>query len=156
MAIVPSSPVTGGAQTGFTAPTYTIVVDNAAPNANSTQWAVSALGGTQVGVTAHSVSSPFTFTVERPANYRLIGVPNPATGIISNVPFNVIKLRVRKGATPASGQSPRVAMAELFLRVPAGSDTYDAANLKAMCSLLAGIISGQSANIGQVLLDGLI
>jgi len=156
MSIAPSSPVTGGAQTSFTSPTYTLVSDNAAPNANSVQWAVSAIGGTQAGVTTHTVSSPFTLTVERPANFRLLGTPNPVTGVISNVPYNIYKIRVRKGVTPASGQSPRVALAELFLKIPAGADSYDAANIKAMCSLAIGSIWAESADVGQAMQDGLI
>jgi len=57
----PTTPVTGGAQTGFTAPTYTLSVDTA-PDINGKQHAVTALGGTQAGVTSHSVSNPFTVT----------------------------------------------------------------------------------------------
>jgi len=66
-----TSPVTGASQTGFTAPTYTLTVDTA-PDVNAKQWAVTALGGTQAGVSSHSVASPFTVTMFRPKVLRLL------------------------------------------------------------------------------------
>ena len=72
----PTSPVTGAAQTGLTTPTYTFVAD-VAPDANGKQVAVTALGGTQVGVTPHSVASPFTGTFVRPKSFKALGQPNP-------------------------------------------------------------------------------
>jgi hypothetical protein len=62
MAIALTTPITGTAQTGFTAPTYTIAADTA-PVINSKQWVVTALGGTQTGASASLVSSPFTIAV---------------------------------------------------------------------------------------------
>lgn len=55
MAFTLTSPITGAAQTGFTTPTYTHVSD-VAPEANGRQVAVTALGGTQTNVIAHSVA----------------------------------------------------------------------------------------------------
>lgn len=40
-----TTPLTGAAQTGFTAPTYTLTLD-VNPAQNAKQWAVTALGGT--------------------------------------------------------------------------------------------------------------
>lgn len=59
MSFTLTSPITGAAQTGFTSPTYTLTSD-LAPDNNGKQVAVTALGGTQVGVTTHSVAAPFT------------------------------------------------------------------------------------------------
>jgi hypothetical protein len=155
MSFGPSSPVTGAPQTGLTSPTYTIT-STSGPNAHSEQYAVTALGGTQTGVDTHSVSNPFTLTMELPANFRQIGVPNPVTGVITNVPNNVYKLRVRKGVEPASGQSNRVAMAELKISVPAGADENDAASVRAMLSLLGGALWADSTGIGDVLINGIL
>lgn len=153
MSFAPTSPVTGTAQTGLTSPTYTIVLDTP-PNAHSKQYAVTALGGTQTGVSVHSVSSPFTLTMERPSSFRQLGTVNPSTGYIANVPFNVFKFRVRKGVEPATGQPIRPAVAELKISIPAGADTVDDSDIRAMLSLLFGAASQQSAGIGDTVLTG--
>lgn len=153
MSFGPSSPVTGAAQTGLTSPTYTLTADTP-PNAHSKQFAVTALGGTQTGVDVHTVSSPFTITMERPAQFRQLGTPNPSTGIIGSVPRNVYTFRVRKGMTPAAGQPYSIGLGELKLSIPAGADTYDAPNVRAMLSALIGVLDADSAGIGQVTIDG--
>jgi hypothetical protein len=117
---------------------------------------VSALGGTQTGVSAHSVSKPFTITFERPAQFRQLGSPNPTTGVISQVPNNTYKIRVRKGVTVLSGQPTRIAQAELKISVPAGSDENDAVSIRAMLSLLFGAQWAESAGFGDVTIDGLL
>lgn len=155
MAINPSSPLTGGTQADLTTPTYTLTNDTA-PNSHSKQYAVTALGGTQTGVTVHSVSSPFTLTVERPAAFRQLGAVNPVTGVVTNVPNNVYVVRTRKGVTPLAGQSPRIAMVETRIMVPAGSDTYDAVNLEAMLSAHIGLLSNVSSALGDAVQDGVI
>lgn len=155
MAISPSSPVTGGAQTGLTSPTYTIV-DDTGPNAHSKQWAVSALGGTQTGVQVHSVSNPFTLTVERPANYRLLGGVNPITGVVGSVPRNTFTVRVRKGVIPLTGQNAVPTLLECKLAIPAGGDVADPEDIRAGLSLLIGALWAQSANIGDALVSGVI
>lgn len=155
MSFTPSSPLTGGPQVGLTSPTYTLTSDTP-PNAHSVQYAVTALGGTQTGVTTHSVSSPFTLTAERPAQFRYLGVPNPVTGVIGNVPMNVTKVRVRKGVTPAANQAVRPAMAELKVSVPAGAETYDTVNVKAMLSACFGLVWAESSDIGAIPVDGIV
>lgn len=155
MAISLSSPVTGGAQTGFTSPTYTVVEDSA-PDALSKQWAVTALGGTQTGVTTHSASSPFTFTVRRPASFKQAGVPNPSTGVIYPTGKNVWKLIVRKGMLPAANQSYQVGMVNSEIPVPAGADTYDAANVRAKFGFYVGCCWQLSAAIGDMLVTGVM
>lgn len=149
----PTSPVTGTAQTGLTSPTYTISSDTP-PNAHSEQFAVTALGGTQSGVTTHSVSSPFTITAERPANFRSLGTPNPVTGVVSNIPRNVFVVRTRKGVTPLAGQPVQVMLVETRIHVPAGSDLADPANIRAAMSAHLGTLSQVSAGIGDTLIVG--
>lgn len=155
MAFAPSSPVSGGAQTGFTSPTYTLVADNA-PDVNARQWAVTAVGGTQTGVTTHSMSSPFTATWFRPRAYRPLGKPHPVTGQLTSVPFNRHKLKVRKGMTPLSGQPTVVGEADATFSLPAGSDTADPANVRGMTSLFVGLLSQQSAGAGDTLVTGIV
>lgn len=132
-----NSPVTGGTQTGFTAPTYTVTPDNAS-DVNGKQWAVTALGGTQALVRAHTATDPFTFTYWKPKFYRLLGKANPTTGLISNVPKNIHRINVFKGVQVAAGQPVQIAYVKAEVGIPAGSESYDAANLRAMCSLFTG------------------
>lgn len=155
MAINLTTPVTGGSQTGLTSPTYTIAADTA-PNASSRQYAVTALGGTQTGVSVSTVSSPFTVTAERPANFRQIGTPNPVTGIVSNVPRNKYVVRTRKGVVPLSGQNPQVMLVETIIHVPAGSDTADALSVRAALSLHIGSLTQVSAGIGDTVTSGIL
>lgn len=155
MSFNPSSPVTGGPQSGFTSPTYTLTADTA-PAVNAKQFAVTALGGTQAGVDAHSVSRPFTITQFRPSSPRILGKPNPVTGVVADVPNNTYTTLTRKGVTPLAGQSPRIAQAKTELIIPAGSDTADQANLKAMLSLHFGAIWAQSGGIGDLVITGIL
>lgn len=155
MSFNPSSPVTGGAQTGFTSPTYTLSIDQAV-SVFSKQYYVSALGGTQAGVTVHSASLPFTVSAFRPPNISVLGAANPVTGVIRNVPKNKYKWKVRKGVYPAANQAIELSEMTLMWDIPAGSDSYDAANLKAQCSLMIGILTQLSAEIGNTALTGVL
>jgi hypothetical protein len=150
MSIAVTSPVTGSTQTGLTSPTYTVVTDTA-PGTNGKQWAVTALGGTQTNVRAHSASDPFTVTFERPVNVRQAPIPNPVTGVIGNVPRNTYKCRVRKGVIPVVGQNPQVSLHTSVHDVPAGADLADSANVRAGLSLFIGALSQQSAGWGDTL-----
>lgn len=155
MSVSLTSPVTGGAQTGFTSPTYTVASDNA-PDALSRQWAVTANGGTQTGVTTHTGTNPFSFTVRRPATFKQVGVPNPATGVVYPSGKNVWKLIVRKGTTPAANQSYVTGLVNCEIAVPAGADTYDAPNVRAMIGFFVGCLNQQSAGIGDSLVTGIM
>lgn len=151
----PSSPVTGGAQTGLTSPTYTLTVD-VAPDVNGKQHAVTALGGTQTSVRSHSVSDPFTVTFIRPKNPRVLPSANPVTGKYGSIPRNTYHMVVRKGVNYAANQAPDQMVARLSVDVPAGSDSYDAANVRAAMSLIVGILSQQSSGAGDTLVSGIL
>lgn len=155
MTITVTSPITGAAQTGLTSPTYTLTAD-IAPDNNGKQNAVTAVGGTQTGVTTHSVASPFTITASRPRTFRSLGKPNPTTGLVKDVPVNVYKVLTRKGVTPLAGQPYAVAIIRTEISVPAGADTYDAANIRAALSAHIGALSQQSAGIGDTSVSGII
>ncbi|DAD52150.1 coat protein [ssRNA phage Gephyllon.2_6] len=155
MSIALTSPVTGGAQTGFTSPTYTIVAD-VAPSINGKQYAVTALGGTQTGARVHSASDPFTITFARAASVRVLPAFNTSTGKPASVPRNVSTIIVRKGANIAANQVPEVFLLKCEMSVPTGSDAYDAANLRAAISLLVGALTAQSAGIGDLLATNVI
>jgi hypothetical protein len=150
-----TSPITGAAQTGLTSPTYTHVADTA-PDITGKQVAVTALGGTQTGVTTHTIASPFTITVFRPKAFRSLGKPNPVTGVIKDVPRNTFKVITRKGVTPLSGQPFQNLQITTIIEVPAGSDTADAANVRAALSAHLGALSQQSAGLGDTCIAGVL
>lgn len=146
-----TSPVTGGPQTGFTSPTYTIAVDSN-PDYNGKQSVVTAVGGTQAGVTTHSASSPFSVAFFKPKAVQTLPKVN-LNGAYTTVPVNVYSFYLRKGVTPAANQVPVPAWIKIQFGVPAGSDTYDAANLRAMASLATGLLWNRASGIGDTLVS---
>jgi hypothetical protein len=155
MTITVTSPITGTAQTGLTAPTYTLTAD-LAPDTNGKQNAVTALGGTQTGVTTHSVAAPFTVTAIRPKVLKQLGKPNPVTGLIKDVPKNVYKFLTRKGVLPLAGQPYQVMLISTTVEVPAGADLASPAEIRAALSAHIGALSQQSAGIGDTAVSGII
>lgn len=153
MTVNVTSPITGAAQTGLTSPTYTNV-SMSGPDANVKQWAVTALGGTQTGVDVHSVSRPFTISVWWPKIARILPSLNSA-GQLPSVPMNTYKVIVRKGLTPLSGQPSVTGVVTIEMAIPAGADTADAPNIRAMLSAAFGTISQQSAGIGDTTVSGI-
>ena len=149
MPFAPSSPVTGGPQTGLTSPTYTLVADYA-PASHGKQYYVSALGGTQTGVEVNSLSNPFTTTFFKVAAPKALPPVN-ASGGLQSVPKNVFKWNVRKGLEVLSGQPRQVGLFELSMSIPAGADVQDPESMRAALSLLFGIAWAESANIGTTL-----
>lgn len=155
MSFAPSSPFNGGAQTGFTSPTYTPSADTA-PAINAKQYAVTSVGGTQAGVDVHSVSRPFTITMFKPLVNKPLGRLNPVTGQLTSVPRNVYTVNVRKGVTPLAGQESVNMLASIRLEIPAGADIADPANVKACLSAIIGVLSNTSAGIGDTALSGIL
>lgn len=154
MISIPGS-ITGSAQTGFTTPGYTTTVDTP-PNVNSKQVAITAITGTQAGVDSHSVSRPFTCTVTRPAQFGVLGKPNPTTGLIAQVPRNTYKALTRKGVLPLAGQPSVAALIRSEIEIPAGSDVADTANLRAMISAHIGLLTAISAGLGDTVVNGVL
>lgn len=150
----PSSPITGGAQTGFSTPTYTITLDSA-PDVNGKQHAVTAIGGTQTGVRTHAVSDPFTMTFTKPKSPKTLPSPNAVTGRYASIPRNTYGLVVRKGVLVAANVAPEIAIARVYIDVPAGADAYDSANVRALLSALVGLLSQQSSGAGDTLVSGI-
>ena len=156
MSITWTSPITGQAQTGLTSPTYTTVTDTAPANIPGKQVAVTALGGTQTGVNTHSVAIPFTLNFTRPITLRVLGNPNPVTGVVNNVPTNTYKLITRKGVLPLVGQPYKTMIVTTTVEVPAGADSADAANVRAALSAHFGSLVQQSAGFGDLAINGVL
>jgi len=153
MSLSLTSPVTGSAQTGFTSPTYTLVTD-VAPDINAKQYIVSALGGTQTGATAHSVSLPFTISMFRPKVVRPYSANNDTTKFTVNNPINVWKVITRKGGIPYTGERPTVASLTSAFSIPAGVETNNIAEVRAMISAHIGALTQMSALLGDSVNNG--
>lgn len=147
MSINLSTPVTGMAITGLASPTYTLVQDTSAPAPISKSWYVSALGGTQTGVEAHTISSPFTISWKNPANLSIVGTPD-VTGVYRGASkLNKYELLIRKGARPLANQAHRLNMVRVIITCEAGTETADPMQLAAMLSLAGGALTQQAAGI---------
>lgn len=151
-----SGTVTGGTQTGFTTPGYTVTADTA-PDVRSKQWAVTALTGTQAGVTVHSVNAPFTHTCRRPSLLKTISTAllNGVTGQYSRVPFNEYVQITRKAAQVALGQWV-VNEFRTTSKIYANTETYDAANVRAGISLHLGATWANAAGMGDLATSGIM
>lgn len=155
MSFAPATPVTGAAVTGLTTPTYTLTTD-VAPSVNGKQYAITALGGTQTGVDVNTVSKPFSVSFFRPVQLRVLPQANPVTGIVKNIPLNTYKLITRKGVLPAANQVSMVAKITTIIEVPAGADTYEPEDLRAMISLHFGVGSAQASGIADTIVSGIL
>jgi hypothetical protein len=114
------------------------------------------LGGTQTGVNVSSVACPFTLTFWRPKNLKVLGSPNPSTGVVSSVARNVYKLVTRKGVLPLAGQPYQTMLITTSVETPAGSDAADPANVRAALSAHIGALYQQSAGLGDTLVSGVL
>lgn len=150
-----TSPITGAAQTGFTAPTYTLTADTAS-DVNGKRSAVTALGGTQTSVVAHSVAAPFTIEYWRPKVLKILGRTNPVTGLLPSVPLNTYKVVTKKGVLPLAGQPYALARITTVIEIPAGSDAADPANLRALHAAHIGALYQQSAGMGDTVITGVM
>lgn len=150
----PDSSITGGTITGFTTPAYT-QVDDTAPVVNAKQKTVTALTGTQGAATANTASRPFTATFYRPQSIRSLPAPNPVSGLRGSIPNNQYKLVVRKGGY-AAADVPCTAVARLTIDVPAGMDSYNADELKALVSYLTGLLTEECNDLADTLVTGVL
>jgi len=148
----PTSPVTGAAVTGLTSPTYTLTAI-AAANAWSKAYAVTALGGTQTGVSVSSTSNPFTVTAYQPQNIRILNAVD-ANNVLRNVPYNTWGVRTNKGMLPLAGQAYKNGTAETRFSIPAGSDLADAPSINALVSAHAGVVYQQADGMAITIKTG--
>lgn len=152
MTWTPTTPITGTAQTGLTSPTYTITADTA-PYSNGKQYAVTALGGTQSGVNVTGASTPFTLSFFKPAVIKTRTLD--ASGRAVAIPMNVYKQVSRKAVAVDGAGGVAVALVTTTIEVPAGSESVDAINVRAMLSAHIGLLSQQSGGIGDTVVSGI-
>lgn len=148
--------ITGAAQSGFTTPGYTVTQDVYPGGVNGKQWAISAITGTQAGVRPHSVSDPFTIAFTRPVSAKALQSANPVTGRYGTIPKNSYSVVGRKGVNFAANQAPEVALSRSYWEIPAGSDSYDAPNIRALASSVIGAMSQVSSGFGDTLVTSIL
>jgi hypothetical protein len=151
----PDSSITGGAQTNMTSPTYGIELDSA-PESNGRAHAVTSKGGTQADTRVHTASDPFSVLMTKPKAMKLLGVPSAVTGKYGAFPKNDYVLNIRKGVKVAADAPTQVMQIRVSFSIPAGSESYDAANIRAAVSFLVGLLNEESADIGDTLVAGIL
>lgn len=155
MPFSPDASITGGTQTGLTSPTYTLAADTP-PGQGQKQWAVSALGGTQTNVRANTISDPFAVTFFKPVAPKALPAANPITNRYSSIPVNTYGMLVRKGVRVDSNATQAIARVRVNFDIPAGSDSNDAINIRAMISFLVGILTEEGDDLSDTLLTGVL
>lgn len=142
---------------GFTAAIFDNEDDTAVkPTAVQRAFTGENSGTFPAGIVFHSVSAPFTYTVERPAQFKTLGPVNPVTGKLGNIPRNVFVLRTRKGVIPLAGQASSTMVIETKISVPAGADVADLDNIHAGLSVHFGEASSLSSQLGDLMGDGIL
>jgi len=149
----PDGTATGSAQTGLTTPTYTYVADFT-PDPSSRQYAVTSLGGTQTNVRASGAGDPFTVLIRKDRAYKTLPAANPVTGSYGNVPLNKTEFLFRKGLKIDTAGTIKVGNFRVIAELPAGSETNDSINIRAMLSFALGLLSEESADYGDSLVAG--
>jgi hypothetical protein len=145
--------ITGAAITGLTTPSYTLTVDSAPTNPRGKKSVVTTIGGTQTGVTSHSISRPFFVTFTPPNVLKGLPSVNPITGLANGpIPKNEYRFNFHSGATPLAGLSPEMIFAEVRLRIPAGVETNDRPTIRALVSFMIGVIDANAEYIANTLL----
>lgn len=153
MAISLTSPVTGSTQTGLTSPTFTVAADASIPS-NGKQWMVNALGGTQPGVSPHTISMPFTISVYRPTVLKVLGIASPTTGLVAGaIPKNKYSVLTRKGVKVNANQTSQCSILS-HLDIPAGADTEDLLSIRAAIALHIGGLQQLSVGLGEMVASG--
>lgn len=155
MSVSISGTITGGAQTGFTTPGYTVTQDNAV-DGNVKRWVVTALTGTQASVRTHTVSDEFSFTVVKPRVMKMIQAFSSLLPNQFKPNFNRYWLIFRKGGIPASGLVSVPQVIRCPIDIAAGVDSYDAAQVRALTSFFVGVVNSISSGLGDTLCNGVL
>jgi len=158
MSLNPTSPVTGAAVTGLTTPGYVFTEDQA-PDGNTRKFVITSVTGTQTGVEAHSVASPFYVLVRRPSQVKTLGRINPVTGQPTSIPVNEHRVSLFKGATIAGTVATEaILVLDLRIRTPAGIDLVanDTEELKAALSFFGGFLSANASGLYDLICTNML
>lgn len=150
----PDSSISGSTITTFTTPAFTLA-GVLAPAWNAVKKIVTAVSGTGTsGVTANSASSPFEAVFYVPQVLRSTPKPNPITGKYPPIPVNQYRLVVKKGGKVNADGTQATAVAKLSFDIPAGMETADADQVKALVSFIIGLATEESQDLVDTLIAG--
>jgi len=153
MAINLTGPTAAVTTATLTAATYTYSADMANDN-RSKVYVVTSLGGTQTGVSAHTVDAPKMFIIKKPAVFQQPSAYNTVSGRYGKVPKNVTRVLFKGSAKVAANQWELLPIS-LDIGVPAGATSYDRANVDAsVCAFIAALWD-QKEELCVALYDGL-
>ena len=154
MSWTPSSPVTGGPQTGFTSPTYTLTADTP-PTANGKQYAITTLGGAGNTSPPTGASTPFTLSFFKPAVVKTATLDSD--GKVVSAPMNVYKQITRRAVLVNVAQAQyRIMLITTTVEIPAMSESVDAVAVRAGLSCHIGALWAQSSGIGDTVVQGVL
>jgi len=149
----PDTSITGATQTAFTTPAYTLAQDNAPPVLGSRQHVVTAIGGTQANVRASTAGDPFTVLL-RKFPYRALPSKNPVTGLYGSIPRNKVEFLFRKGLKVDSAGLIVPGDVRISASIPAGSETNDSANIRALICFMIGLLAEEAEDIAESMISG--
>lgn len=154
MSLTITGTIAGTAVSSAPTPVFTATEDSSA-GPNFRRWYITSTATSNAS--AHSVSKPFYIELHRPAVFK----PAPqfdqtGTRIVSGpVGRNTYKIRIIKGVDAASNV-PAICLFEGTFQVPSGADVSDPGNVRAVLSLLGGLINEDSANLAETFVTGLL
>lgn len=154
MAIALTGPTAALTTNKITTGTYTFAADMAS-DTRSKVFVVTTLGGTQTGVLTHSVDAPKQVIFKKPAAFLQPSGYNTTTGRYSKVPKNTTRIIGRGSCNVAAGQVEVIPMI-LDIGIPAGSMTYDRANVEASVAMFIASLWDQKEELIQYMYDGLM
>lgn len=120
---------------------------------NGKQYAVTAVGGTGNTPRVHGSGDPFTATYFKVASYKTLG-PLNAAGFPSRVPRNVDKWVFRKGVIPHTSLAAQPAIITVTIDRPAGTESNNPIDMRALLSFAYGVLSQQSSGNGDTVIAG--
>lgn len=141
--------------TGLTNPTWTYTSDSVAPLPNSKQYAVTAIGGTQTGVTVHSIGNPFYARFTKPAIYKILANPN-VSGVIKAFPKNYYELLTVKGVLPLANQPIQQFPIRTSFGLPAGADVADPVVVASAIASHAALLWQLAEELRKSVLTGIV
>lgn len=156
MSLTVPGTITGAAVSGLTSPTYTVSPDSSGPDYKA--YVVTACGGTQTGVVAHSNNMPFRITIRRPKTLKVPGARSSSTGAYLQTGKNQYEVVIAKGVNLLSGMSGyqyENIVARVSIGVPAACGN-DLPQVKAMCSILGGILNSLASGFVDFTQDSVL
>jgi len=147
----PDASIAGTPLTGFATPVFT-QVDDTPPVLSAKQKTVTSMTGMGTA-TPNTAASPFTSTFHKPNPLKGLPAANPVTGLRASIPINQYKWIVRKGCFVSAGV-PALITSRLLLDLPAGVESYNPDEVKALVAYLSGTLIEEINDLVDTLLTG--